>query len=189
MPHRWALIVGPKGSGKTSLAARVADALTARGVSVGGVLQEALHQDGENVGFQARRVGSSGDELPLARRGVAPVGTPPERAHELCSYVFDAEAFVRARSWVEHAANTADVVIVDEVSKLEVARGGHHDGIRSVLGSPAIVLLVVRADQLFAVVERFELDDAIATLETADEGAVSGFVDAVVSAARPGETA
>lgn len=188
MTHRWALIVGPKGSGKTTLAARVARALTERGVSVGGVLQEASIRDGERVGFQARRVGAGGDQVPLARRGVAPEGTPPERAHEFCSYVFDDGAFVQARSWVEHAADTADVVIVDEVSKLEVARGGHHDGIRGALGAGALVLLVVRADQLFAVVERFELDDAIATLETADESGFSSFVDAVVRAARPGET-
>lgn len=185
MSHRWALIVGPKGSGKTSLAARVARELTARGVSVDGVLQAAVHQDGERVGFQARRVGASGDEVALARRGVAPEGTPPERAHEFCSYVFDDDAFVQARRWVEQAANAADVVIVDEVSKLEVARGGHYAGIKSALGARAVVLLVVRADQLFAVVERFELEDAIATLETADEGALSSFVDAITRAARP----
>lgn len=189
MSRRWALIVGPKGSGKSSLALRVADALSARGVAVDGVVQEALRDEGEAVAFQARRVGKTADAVPLARHGAAPQGARAESAFPFCSYVFDADAFVEAGKWVREAARESEVVIVDEVSKLEVARGGHHDAIVDAFATGALVVLVVRADQLFAVVERFGLDDAVAMLDIAEEAELDGFVDALVTATHDGAPA
>ena len=184
MAKRWALIAGAKRSGKSSLASRVVSELASRGIRVGGVIQDALHEEGERVGFRARRVGSSEEGILLARRGVPPPGATPESAREFCSYVFDNEAFAEAGSWVRQAARESDVVVVDEVSKLEVARGGHHDAICDALRDGALVILVVRADQLFAVVERFELDDAVASLDTADKSELESFVAAVAKSAR-----
>jgi len=184
MTRRWALIVGPKGSSKSSLARRVAAALSARGVAVDGVVQEAERQDGETVAFRACRLGRSADRILLAGHGKAPAGTRDESAFPFCGYVFDVEAFARAGEWIREAAHAARVVVVDEVSKLEVARGGHHDAIRDAFAAGALVVLVVRADQLFAVVERFELGDAVAILDIADEGELERFVDTLADSVR-----
>jgi nucleoside-triphosphatase THEP1 len=181
--RRWALIVGPKGSAKSLLARRAAEALSARGVAVDGVVQEAQREGGETVAFRARRIAESGDAILLAGHGAAPQGTRAESAFPFCGYVFDVDAFARAGEWVREAARNSRVVLVDEVSKLEVARGGHHDAIRDAFTAGALVILVVRADQLFAVVERFELDDAVATLDIADADDLEGFVDAVAASA------
>ena len=182
MKKVWALIVGAKGSGKSALASRVASELGARGVHVDGVIQDAIEEDGERVAYRVRRVGGGGEGVLLARRGAPPAGARAGSSREFCSFVFDDAAFARARTWVRQAAGESDVVVVDEVSKLEVSRGGHHDAIQDALVGRALVILVVRADQLFAVVERFELEDAVAILDAADESALTSFVEAVARA-------
>jgi nucleoside-triphosphatase THEP1 len=177
----WALLVGGKGVDGSSLASRAATELAARGLQVGGVVQEPIERDGRR-GYEARRVG--GDErVVLAGKGAAPPGASKEALTDFCSFVFDERAFERAAGWIRAASNEADVVVIDEVSKLEVARGGHHDAVRDALGGRALVLLVVRGDQLFSVVERFELGEPAATLESGDEGAFSAFVEDVARAA------
>lgn len=179
----WALVAGGKGAGKSSTAARVADLLAARGVVVGGVIQEALLEDGDRVAYRARRLGHPSDGVLLARRGAPPEGARTDALSTFCSFVFDAAAFATAAGWVRQATTECDVVIVDEVSKLEASGGGHHDAIRDALAGSALVILVVRADQLFAVVERFELEDAVATFDVGDDdGALATFVDTITRA-------
>lgn len=185
MTHaRWGLISGAKGAGKSSTASRVAGLLAARGVTGGGVIQEALHEDGDRVAYRARQLGVPDDAVLLARRGAAPEGARADAVCSFCSFMFDDDAFAKAGAWIRDAARACEVVVIDEVSKLEASGGGHHDAIRDALGGRALVVLVVRADQLFAIVERFGLGDAVATLEVGDEGAVAPFVDALVQAAR-----
>ncbi|MCL2725597.1 MAG: DUF2478 domain-containing protein [Polyangiaceae bacterium] len=181
---RWALIVGGKGTGKSTTAARVADMLTSRGIAVGGVIQEAVHENGERIAYRAHRVGNSKSGVIIARRGAPPEGAKTNALREFCSLVFDDDAFATAGTWVRQAMSACDIVIVDEVSKLEVSGGGHHDAIRDALAGHALAILVVRADQLFAVVEKFELEDAVADLEVGDDGALETFVDAIVRAVR-----
>lgn len=186
MTATWALIAGGRGGEKSRVAARVVDALRAGGLAVGGVLQDAVVEDGERVGYRARRVGHPDVSVSLARRGGAPDGARPEARREFCSLIFDDDAFAVAGAWVRESARRDDVVVVDEVSKLEAARGGHHDAIRDALAGRALVVLVVREDQLFDVVERLSLDDAVATLGAGDDGALPAFVAAVARAARAG---
>jgi len=176
---RWALLVGGKGDDKSALAVRVAAELGARGLRVGGVVQDPIEEDGERRAYVARRLGGP-ETVVVAREGAA---APGATEAAVCSYVFDAGAFERAREWIRQGSREADVVVIDEVSKLEVARGGHHDAIREALGGHAVVVLVVRGDQLFSVVERFDLGEPCATLESADEGAFARFLEDLARAA------
>ncbi len=48
---RWALIVGDKGAGKTRNSGHVAELLEARGMSVGGVVQLAVEEEGDRTGY------------------------------------------------------------------------------------------------------------------------------------------
>ena len=47
--NRWALIVGAKGTGKSSFSARVITDLLERGVAVAGVVQDAIVEEDERV--------------------------------------------------------------------------------------------------------------------------------------------
>jgi nucleoside-triphosphatase THEP1 len=175
---RWALLVGGKGTGRSLLASRLARELSSRGISVRGVVQEEIEEEQVPVGHDVRRVGTD-DRMLLARRGATP-REPSEEA--FCSFVFDRRAFDAARGWIEQDAATAQVLIVDEVSKLEAAGGGHHDAIVHALAGTPLVVLSVRSEELFAVMERFALDEPVAMLDTADAPAFAAFVDSVATA-------
>jgi len=181
--RRWALLVGPKGTRKYLLAADLAGALTARGISVRGIIQEEIQDQEEDacVGYRVRRLGTE-ERLLLARRG-ATAREPSEEP--FCSFVFDRRVFSLATRWVEQDAPGAEVVIIDEVSKLEAAGGGHHDAVLRALAGPPFVVLSVRAEELFSVMERFALDEPTAVLDAADPTALASFVDAIATAARP----
>jgi nucleoside-triphosphatase THEP1 len=174
---RWALLSGPRGSGKSTTARRVADALAARDVPVAGFVQEAIDDEEGRAGYLLRRLG--GDEARTVARRDSAARRPAEEA--FCSFVFDADAFAAARGWLAEAA-AARVLIIDEVSKLEIAGRGHHDAIAEALGGDRLVLLAVRADQLFGVMERFGLDEPVAALETADPDGFEAFVASVAGA-------
>lgn len=176
--NRWALISGTKGTGKSRTTTRLAAALGARGIAVAGFAQEAIEVDGERQGYRLRRLGND-DERVVARRSSTPRG-PHEEA--FCSFVFDNAAFDGARAWLEADAPAADVLLLDEVSKLEIAGKGHHDAVVAALGSGKLVVLSVQAAQLFGVLERFALGEPVASLETGEDE--DAFVEAVASAVR-----
>lgn len=175
----WALIVGARGTGKSSLSAHVITDLLERGVAVAGVVQEAIAEGDERVGYRARRAGK-GDSVVVARKGAA--RAPDEDTS--CSFAFDTGAFADVRRWLAEDTRAGGVVLIDEVSKAEVAGGGHYDAIVDAVKSPALVILAVRADQLFYVMEKLGLEEPVASLETAEPGALDAFVSAVTLAAR-----
>ena len=177
--RRWALLVGGKGTGKSLLAGNLARALACRGVAVRGIIQEEIEVERVPVGYHVRRIGTD-ERVLLARRGANP-REPSEEA--FCSFVFDRRAFAVARGWIEEDTATAAALIVDEVSKHEAAGGGHHDAILHALAGPPLVVLSVRAEELFAIMERFGLDEPMAMLDTADGQGFASFVDSIATAA------
>ena len=179
--EQWALISGADGTEKSSAVLRVVRALAARGLTLGGVAKEAVSVDGERA-YRARRIGGNADELLLLGGQRAPLAAAEPMS--FCSVQFDRGAFEQAGDWIRQAARQADVVVIDEVSRLEVARAGYHDAICDALREQAIVLLAVRADQLFQVTERFGLGEAMATLDAGDAAGVEGFVAQLARAAR-----
>jgi hypothetical protein len=77
-------------------------------------------------------------------------------------------------------------MVMDEISKLEAAAVGHADTLRKALETLRIPLVLsVRGDQLFYVVEKFRLEDYVAgSLEIpAAQEAIEGFADMIVGAA------
>ncbi len=182
---RWAAIVGARGTGKSTHATRVVELLQRRGVRVGGFFQKATEDELGRRSYDLHRL-VTGEVLALAR---------PTTGQELpghttyCSFSFVDEAFIKACRWVEQDLGSCPVIIIDEVSKVEVSGQGHHDAIRCALaaGDDTVVVLCVRADQLFYVVEKIELeDDAAGLLEVpASEEDILAFVEAIA----PGPTA
>ena len=116
----------------------------------------------------------------LARR--ATDARPGEET--FCSFAFDLTAFARARSWIEGDVEGCDVIVIDEVSRLEAAGRGHADAIVDALASGRLVVLSVRADQAFDVLSRFALEEPAAALELARSPSLDVFVPALVAAVR-----
>ncbi|MCC7537377.1 MAG: methyltransferase domain-containing protein [Deltaproteobacteria bacterium] len=181
---RWALVTKDKSASRDGLLpsmAEVVEVLQSRALSVGGLVQRPVEVAGERVGYEIVRV--RGAERPEgAIRAARRAGAAPRASEEsFCSLVFDNDAFAAALEWVRADAGDSEVLVVDEVSKLEVAGRGHAASVTRALASGRVVVLGVRADQLFAVMERFGLPEPLATLDAQSRSA-EAFAEAIARA-------
>ena len=187
---RWALITGEKGERKAELALEVAEALRARGLRVAGIVQLGFKDEqAEQKRYELQRI-SNGERVFLAVDGVVAKG-PTEEG--FCTFAFRNEAFDLARSWMEEDAAGAEVLVVGEVSKLEIADKGNAACLKWALAQDdsKVVLVAARASQLFYVMEQFGLqDDPVAALEMPGEpGAREALVEELVAAVLAGRGA
>ncbi len=154
------LVYGPRGAGKTTTTVRLAERIAALGHPVGGFFQRTVTDELGRRGYDLVRLTDRSQTVALARPGT--IDQPGTSA--VCSFSFRHEAFDTGLGWLRQDARAAKVLLIDEVSKLEVRGEGHAAAVRWCLGLDAstVVLLSVRGDQLFYVVEAFSLDGRIA---------------------------
>jgi len=173
---RWALVSLPPGARPGDGIAALVDALAGRGLRLAGFRQSRDLAGGRRR-YLLHRVGAT-DRAELGRRG----GGAGTGEHEFCNCVFRDDAFPTAHAWLAADAPGADLVVLDELSRLEATGGGHAPAIALALASPAVSLLSVRADRLAALMERFGLDQPLAAF---DAGTDPGwFADQVARACR-----
>lgn len=161
---RWAIIAGPKRTDRSGVALEIAGALKDRGIRVAGVVQLGRFDGEGRRRYDLYRL-KTGERLPFA----ADAAEAPKEGYELfCHVNFRVAAFEAARRWLAEDARAADLLVIGDISKLEVAGGGFDRSIAEALASvpPKVVLLCVRSDQLYYVVERYAIeDDAVAAIE------------------------
>jgi nucleoside-triphosphatase len=106
------LVEGRPGSGKTTVAARLADLLPEHGVEVLGFVTRELREGGRRVGFAVETV--DGERATLAH-----VGLPgPPRVGK---YGVDLEAFERVALPALAEPPPRSVALIDELGKMELA--------------------------------------------------------------------
>jgi nucleoside-triphosphatase THEP1 len=166
---RWALISGEKGHNKAELTLEMVARLKAGGAKVGGFVQLRHIDAQEQKGYELLRL-TTGERITLAVGGVAAKGASQEA---FCTYAFRNDAFEQARRWLQADAVGCDVLVLDDISKLEVQGKGHAASLTWALAQEGkMVLICARASQLFYVVENFALaDDPVDALELPVDGA------------------
>ncbi len=143
-PARLGLLVGEIGAGKTTAAGRVAGLVLRRGWTCGGLLAPAMHDAcGQKIGIWGLDV-AGGERRPLARTD-RDLGGPA-----VGDYSFDGTALDWAVGVIESALGRCDLLIVDEIGKLELWQG---IGLAPILprlaaGEAPCALIVVRASLL-----------------------------------------
>jgi nucleoside-triphosphatase THEP1 len=114
---RVGLLTGPVGVGKTTVAERVVGLARRRGLACGGLLAPALvNSCGQKLGIWGVDVGS-GERRILARTD-RDLGGP-----SVGPYSFETSALDWAVAVVERAFPLSDLLVVDEIGKLELWRG------------------------------------------------------------------
>lgn len=106
------LLEGRPGSGKSTVAQRLVDLLRKQGARVGGFVTAELRERGRRVGFAVETF--DGERATLAH--VSLPGPP-----RVSRYGVDLEAFERVALPALAAAEHADVIVLDELGKMELA--------------------------------------------------------------------
>jgi nucleoside-triphosphatase len=110
-------LVGLRRAGKTTALQGLAERLRSAGLRVGGIVQPAIHEGGERVGYDVLDL-ASGERRALARRGA-------QRRPDGCGYVFEAGAWSWAAERLRAARRECDVLVADELGHVEAAGDGH----------------------------------------------------------------
>jgi nucleoside-triphosphatase THEP1 len=138
-------VVGPRGAGKTSTLGRLADALRGKGRSVGGIRQPRVLDGDRTVGYRLEDVAD---------------GTVREFASESSTsdaagsrFRFDPEGWAWAAERIRRARREAEIVVVDELGRLEARGEGHLPALLEEVESPRarVLLIAVREDAARAV--------------------------------------
>jgi nucleoside-triphosphatase THEP1 len=148
------LVTGGKHCGKTTLVADFVASLSGCGLRIAGILARGLWRDNLRAGFDLVNL-SDGSVCPLARRR-----DHPDPHHHL---MFDfLETGMRAGSQAldPRLCRRADMVVVDEVGKLEARGDGWAPHIKALLTiDPPLFILIVRLDCMQRIRDRFGFHD------------------------------
>ena len=132
-PPRF-LLEGRPGAGKTTAAARLVEMLRAEGVAVTGLLTRELRDGARRVGFALETLdGRQGMLAHVAVRGPTRVGRYGVVLDDLERLAIPA---LRAR---------ADVVVVDELGRMELASGPFREAVTELLDRPVPFVATVHA--------------------------------------------
>jgi nucleoside-triphosphatase len=130
------LLEGRPGSGKSTIARRLADRLSQDGIPVSGFITEEIRQSGRRLGFSLERFGGE--------RGVlAHVDLPgPPRVGR---YGVDLAAFERVAIPALEEAGEHGVAIIDELGKMELASDAFREAFAELLDRPVPVVATVQS--------------------------------------------
>jgi nucleoside-triphosphatase THEP1 len=139
------LLTGPVGVGKTTVAECVVGQARRRGLVCGGLLAPAM---GNRCG---QKVGIWGLDLLTAERRTLARSDRDLGGPVVGPYSFDAAALAWATGVVERAAGACDLLVIDEIGKLELWRGIGLAPVLSRLASGEVLRsLVLVRDSLLA---------------------------------------
>ena len=128
MPPRL-LVEARPGAGKTTAFRRLAELLRESGAPVVGFTTEEMREGGRRVGFAVESLDGERDTLAHVKlRGPPRVGR----------YGVDVEAFERV-ALPALRASSGDVVLIDELGKMELASAAFRAGVEELLGEPVAI--------------------------------------------------
>jgi nucleoside-triphosphatase len=130
------LLEGRPGVGKTTVAVRVAELLRERGVATRGFVTEELRESGRRVGFAVETF--AGERATLAHVGFS---GPPRVGR----YGVDLEAFERLALPALAGIEEGEVVLMDELGKMELASDGFRSTVSALFRGPVPIIATVQA--------------------------------------------
>lgn len=127
--QRVYLLTGKPGTGKTSLIKQVVAGLRGR---AGGFYTEEIRSQGTRFGF--RLVTLDGDEAILAHVNI-------RSPYRVSKYGVDVAAFDRVgAAALRRAAERADLIVIDEIGKMELFSNNFREAVREIVDSGKKVL-------------------------------------------------
>lgn len=149
---------GLPGSGKTTTLLKIIPMLIEEGLTVGGVITEEIKEEGKRVGFYMKDV-VSGEKAVMAHinfRTRVRVGK-----YYVDTKVVD-DLGVRA---LKYALEHCDVVVIDEIGKMEMGSKKFIDAVREVLESDKWVVLTMHRKARTPLLQEIRRRDDVRILE------------------------
>jgi nucleoside-triphosphatase len=128
------LLEGRPGAGKTTLARAVVRALLDHGLTVSGITTDELRERGRRVGFAVEAIGGE-----TARLAHVDLPGPPR----VGKYGVDLAALERVG--LPALQKNADVVVIDEIGKMELASSAFRAAVEDVLNRQSHLVATVHA--------------------------------------------
>jgi nucleoside-triphosphatase len=128
------LIEARPGAGKTTAIGRVAELLRAEGVPLSGFLTREIREGRRRVGFEIETL--TGERGLLAH---VDIKGPPR----VSRYGIDLEEFERLGLPALEPRGDGDVILIDELGKMELASERFADAVRAVFDGPAPIVATV----------------------------------------------
>jgi nucleoside-triphosphatase len=128
------LLEGRPGTGKTTLALSVAEALKAQGLTVSGFVTEEIRDSGRRTGFSVEAFGGERGVLAHTDRAGGP---------RVGRYGIDVATFERIA--LAALEDPADIVVIDEIGKMELLSIAFHAAVAEILDGDRSVLATVHA--------------------------------------------
>jgi nucleoside-triphosphatase THEP1 len=152
---RVILVTGGRHCGKTTLVEKLLGSGVGQGKRIAGILARGLWQDDRRAGFDLVNL-TDGSVTPLARRR-----RHPDPGCRVMFDFFDEGWRAGARALNPDVCGKADIVVVDEVGKLEARGEGWASHIHTLLALDGpLLLLICRLDCLPRIREGFGLQKA-----------------------------
>lgn len=155
MQPRLTLVVAPLNGGKTTHLVKLIDAAERDGLVVSGVLALA---NPEKTWYRLKDLSTTESRLALSEKQELGKG-------RIGRFFIDDEAFAWANALIERSLATADVVVFDEIGKLETQEHGLAPSFHKALAQErAIILAAVRDAHVEVVMNHFGLEASALTL-------------------------
>jgi nucleoside-triphosphatase len=130
------LLEGRPGTGKSTIARRLADRLRQDGIPVSGFITEEIRESGRRLGFSLERFG--GDRGVLAH---VDLPGPPRVGR----YGVDLAAFERVAVPALEQASEDEVAIIDELGKMELASDAFREALAELFDRPVPIVATVQS--------------------------------------------
>jgi nucleoside-triphosphatase len=129
------LLTGPPGIGKSTIVERVVDRLRTVGVPVGGFITRELREGQQRVGFVVDALDGANAVLAHVSFAAGP---------KVGRYRVDIAAFDRlAVPALHRGVQRRDLLVIDEIGRMELASTAFVEGLQTILESPASLLATV----------------------------------------------
>ena len=145
------IISGDTQSGKSSFLTQIQQALEKRGIGQVGFITDSLYEEDEIIGHVINKL-SDGDKFRISFR------EPKENAQKIGRFYLMNNGLEFGKNIISEINNSdsKDVVIIDEIGKLEIDGGGWSAEVKELLSDKSkTIILIVRGKYLDEFVDRF----------------------------------
>jgi nucleoside-triphosphatase THEP1 len=153
LSNRIFIITGSVGEGKTTQVQKIVERLKDQNISIGGILSPRIVENGTTTGYDIVDI-STNERTAFLRK------TSDEELPRIGSYSILSEGIKKGTTALKNSQDTNQVIVIDEVGRLELNNGGWSENINHLLrDSNRNLIISVRDRFIEEVIDKWYLKD------------------------------